>query len=74
MSEISNAVTSLIDQLCKLPGVGRKSAERLAYHLLRVHESEALALASSIVAVRKNVRYCDRCFNLTEQTAVRNMQ
>ena len=67
MSEIGNAVTNLIDQLCKLPGVGRKSAERLAYHLLRVQESEAMALATSIQAVRKNVRYCELCFNLTEK-------
>jgi recombination protein RecR len=56
----------LIQQLGRLPGVGRKSAERLAYHLLRVHESEAIALAEAILAVRKNVRYCSNCFNLAE--------
>jgi recombination protein RecR len=66
MNEISKSVTELIQQLGRLPGVGRKSAERLAYHLLRVHESEANALAEAILAVRKNVRYCSSCFNLSE--------
>ena len=49
-----------------MPGIGRKSAERLAYHLLRVPESEALALADSIRNVRENVCYCEICFNLAE--------
>jgi recombination protein RecR len=66
MNEVSKSVTELIQQLGRLPGVGRKSAERLAYHLLRVHESEAHALAEAIIAVRKNVRYCASCFNLAE--------
>lgn len=66
MAEISQSVTELIDQLSKLPGIGRKTAERLAYHLLRVHETEAFALADSIRQVRENVRYCSVCFNLAE--------
>lgn len=66
MSEISQSVTELIDQLGKLPGIGRKTAERLTYHLLRVHESEAFALSDAIRSVRENVRYCDTCFNLAE--------
>lgn len=66
MNEVSQSVAELIQQLGRLPGVGRKSAERLAYHLLRVHETEAIALAESILAVRKNVRYCSSCFNLAE--------
>ena len=56
----------MITQLGKLPGIGRKSAERLAYHILRVHKSEAVSLADAIRDVRENVRYCDRCFNLAE--------
>src|SRR5262249_4272812 len=51
----------------KLPGIGKKSAERLAYHVLRVHQSEALALADAIRSVKQNVRYCRNCYNLTEQ-------
>lgn len=66
MAELSDSVTHMIDQLSRLPGIGRKSAERLAYHILRVPESEAFALADSIRTVRENVRYCDICFNLAE--------
>lgn len=66
MAEISQSVTELIDQLGKLPGIGKKTAERLAYHILRVHESEAFALSDSIRKVRENVRYCSVCFNLAE--------
>jgi recombination protein RecR len=66
MSEISQSVTELIDQLGRLPGIGRKTAERLAYHLLRVHETEAFALSDAIRRVRENVRYCSVCYNLAE--------
>lgn len=64
MSE--NSVSNLIDQLGRLPGIGRKSAERLAYHLLRVSQTEALALADAIRQVRENVRTCNECHNLSE--------
>lgn len=66
MSEITRSLSNLIKQLTKLPGIGPKSAERLAYHLLRVNKTEALALASSIADVRENVAYCPDCFNLSE--------
>ena len=67
MAELAESVTNMIGELSKLPGIGRKSAERLAYHLLRVNKSEALALADSIRNVRENVRYCSVCYNLSEQ-------
>jgi recombination protein RecR len=63
---ITQSVTNLIDQLAKLPGIGRKSAERLTYHLLRVSKADALALADAIRDVKENVRYCKTCFNLAE--------
>jgi recombination protein RecR len=66
MPEISQSVTELIDQLGRLPGIGKKTAERLAYHLLRVHVSEAMTLSDAIRRVRENVRYCSVCFNLAE--------
>ncbi len=66
MAELTDAVMQLIDQLSRLPGIGRKSAERLAYHILRVSKAEALELADSIRYVRENVRYCEVCFNLAE--------
>jgi len=67
MPQLSESVTQVIDQLSRLPGIGRKSAERLAYHLLRVSKDEALALSDAIRAVRENVRYCEVCFNLAEE-------
>lgn len=66
MNSNNGSVNELIDQLGRLPGVGRKSAERLAYHLLRVSKGEALALAEAIRAVRENVSYCSACYNLAE--------
>jgi len=66
MAQLTESVSRLIDNLAKLPGIGRKSAERLAYHLLRVHKADALALADAIRDVRENVRYCQSCFNLAE--------
>jgi recombination protein RecR len=57
----------LVEEFAKLPGIGKKSAERLAYHILRIHQSEALALADAIRGVKENVRYCRNCYNLTEQ-------
>jgi recombination protein RecR len=67
MAQLTASVARLIDELAKLPGVGRKSAERVAYHILRVHKSEALSLADAIRDVRENVRYCKICFNLSEE-------
>jgi recombination protein RecR len=66
MAQLTESVTRLIDELAKLPGIGRKSAERIAYHILRVNKPEALALADSIRNVRENVRYCETCFYLSE--------
>jgi recombination protein RecR len=66
MAQLTESVSTLIDHLANLPGIGRKSAERLAYHLLRVSKGDALALANSIRDVREKVRYCKTCYNLAE--------
>ena len=66
MPELTESVSKLIDEFAKLPGIGRKSAERLAYHVLRTHRSEAEALADAIRNVKQNVRYCRNCYNLAE--------
>jgi recombination protein RecR len=66
MAQVTESVVRLIDEFAKLPGIGRKSAERLAYHILRVPKPEALGLAEAIRHVRENVRYCKTCFNLAE--------
>jgi recombination protein RecR len=67
MAQLTESVTKLIDELAKLPGIGRKSAERIAYYVLRVHKNEALGLADAIRNVKENVRYCRTCYNLAEQ-------
>jgi recombination protein RecR len=67
VAALTESVTRLVEEFAKLPGVGKKSAERLAYHVLRVHKTEALALAEAIRNVKENVRYCRICYNLAEQ-------
>ena len=59
-------VQELIDCLGRLPGVGPKSAQRIAFHLLKVDEQEAHRLARSIVEVKDRVGFCTRCFNIAE--------
>ena len=61
-----SAVTDLIDRLTRLPTIGRKTAQRLAFYLLKAPQSEARELAEAIVQVRDRVRPCKRCNNLTE--------
>jgi recombination protein RecR len=61
------AVGRLVEEFASLPGIGRKTAERLANHILSCRESEALALADAIREVKKSVRRCSVCFNLTDQ-------
>lgn len=67
MAQLTESVAKVIEEFAKLPGIGKKSAERLAFHVLRVHKSEALALADAIRDVRENVRYCSECYNLSEE-------
>lgn len=56
----------LIDELSKLPGVGPKTAQRLAYYILRASLSDAEALASAVRSVKTDLRYCSTCFNIAE--------
>ncbi len=57
----------VIDELARLPGIGRKTAQRLAFHLLHVEEADAVRLGSAIIDLRKQVRLCSRCFNVTTE-------
>lgn len=66
MDQVSESVANLVEHFAKLPGIGKKSAERLAYHILRISEPEANALADAILSVKQNVAYCKTCYNLTE--------
>ena len=63
----SPAVQKLIDELSKLPGVGPKTAQRLTFHLLKLPPEDVLPLAQALIDVKETVRFCSRCFNLTEQ-------
>lgn len=62
----SSLLDSAVNHLAKLPGIGRKTALRLALHLLRSEEEEALSLGESIINMRKNIRYCRKCHNISE--------
>jgi recombination protein RecR len=59
-------VQDLIDELGRLPGVGPKSAQRIAFHLLKLPREDALRLSRSIVEAKDRVSWCTRCFNLSE--------
>src|SRR6187397_3357206 len=62
----SPLVDNLIAQLSRLPGIGARTAQRLAFHILRVPEEQALALADAIREVKEKVGLCEVCFNLAE--------
>jgi recombination protein RecR len=64
---VSPAVDNLVAQLTRLPGIGGRTAQRLAFHILQTPKQEALALAEAIVEVKERVRFCSECGNLTEE-------
>ena len=63
---LSPAVENLVAQLTRLPGIGTRTAQRLAFHLLSVPTEDALALAGAVVEMKERVRFCRDCGNLTE--------
>jgi len=66
MSKFAEPMTRLIDELKKLPGIGNKSAQRLAFHILRSSEDDAEALASAVRDVKAKLRLCSICNNITD--------
>lgn len=62
----SPALDKLVEELQKLPGIGSKTAERLAHHILRLSREDALQMAEAIEAVKETVTYCKRCYNFAE--------
>ncbi len=66
MGDLAEPVTRLIDSFRKLPGIGTKSAQRMAFHLLKVEASEAEQLADAIVEMKRLIRRCSTCNNLTD--------
>ena len=63
----SPAVENLVAQLTRLPGIGQRTAQRLAFHILQKPKDEALALAHALADVKERVRFCRECGNLTEE-------
>jgi recombination protein RecR len=64
---LPQAVAQLVEELIKLPGIGPKSASRLAYYLLHTPEEESRALAEAILEMKQRIVLCSRCFNITEE-------
>jgi len=60
------SIKRLIEELKKLPGIGEKNAQRLAFHLLGASTERVQSLSSTLLKMKETVRHCDRCFNLTE--------
>jgi recombination protein RecR len=67
MDYYSSQITRLIEELSKLPGIGSKSAQRLAFHIINMPEEQVTGLASSMTEAKRNVHYCKECFTLTDQ-------
>ena len=67
MEYYSSHINKLIEQLAHLPGIGAKSAQRLAFHLLNMPKDQVEQLTGAIIGARENVRYCKNCFTLTDQ-------
>ena len=67
MSIYTPALQKLIDELGKLPGVGPKSAQRIAFHLIKIPEQDALSLADAIQQAKQKVRFCETCFNMSDE-------
>jgi recombination protein RecR len=74
MALLAKPIDHLIEALTKLPGIGRKTASRLTFHILRSSPSEAQALARAILDVKEKIHLCSVCFNLTDENSCRICQ
>jgi len=66
LAQLPEALERLIQELSRLPGIGPKTAQRLAFHLLRVDRVRAEALAAAVLDVKARIGYCERCYNIAE--------
>src|SRR3954465_9274701 len=66
MSSYTQSIQNLIDQFASLPGIGVRSAERIAFHLLKQNPADAMKLADAIRDAKTRIKHCSVCFNLTE--------
>lgn len=67
MDYYSSQITKLIEELSRLPGIGTKSAQRLAFHIINMPKEQVERLSGAMVEARNNVRYCKECFTLTDK-------
>src|SRR6201996_8952832 len=67
MANYTQSIQNLMNELARLPGIGVRSAERIAFHLLKQNPQEAMRLADAIRDVKTRIKHCTVCFNLTEQ-------
>lgn len=67
MDYYSKAINQLIEEFTRLPGIGAKSAQRLAFHVINMPQEQVQHFADALIEARKNVRYCKGCFTLTDQ-------
>ncbi|MEE1303715.1 MAG: recombination mediator RecR [Agathobacter sp.] len=67
MEFFSNEISKLIEELSSLPGIGAKTAQRLAFHIINMPEEQVESLSSAISCAKKNVRYCKCCYTLTDK-------
>lgn len=67
MDYYSSQISKLIEELSRLPGIGAKSAQRLAFHIINMPEDQVQKLSNTIVEAKKNVRYCSKCMTLTDK-------
>ena len=66
MSKFIPSINKLIDEFSRLPGIGKKSAQRLAFYVINMEQSDAYNFAESILEVKRKIKYCEKCFNITE--------
>lgn len=68
MDYFGGPITKLIEELAKLPGVGVKTAQRLAFHIINMSDQQAEHLSQAIVNAKKNIHYCKKCYTLTDRS------
>ncbi len=67
MDYYSSQITKLIEELSRLPGIGAKSAQRLAFHIINMPQDQVDRLAASLVDAKANIKYCNECYTLTDE-------
>lgn len=67
MQTYSGPITRLIEEFSKLPGIGRKTAQRLAFHVINMNMNDVEALSKAIVEAKKEIKYCSICYNITDK-------